>query len=53
MVVNRPVYLLKKKKISGSRNKQREFATKIGATIFSTITQKLDVLVLGSIASRD
>jgi hypothetical protein len=39
--------------ISGSRNKQREFATKLGATVSSTITQKLDVLVLGSVASRD
>jgi NAD-dependent DNA ligase len=39
--------------ISGSRKRQSEFATKLGATVSSTITQKLDVLVLGSIASRD
>jgi hypothetical protein len=39
--------------ISGSRNKQKEVATKLGATVSSKVTQKVDVLVLGSVASRD
>jgi hypothetical protein len=39
--------------ISGSRNKQKEVATKLGATVSPRITQQIDVLVLGSVASKD
>jgi hypothetical protein len=39
--------------ISGSRNKQKEVATKLGATVSPKVTQKIDVLVLGSVVSRD
>lgn len=39
--------------ISGSRKKQQEAAAKLGATVSPRVTQKIDVLVLGSVASRD
>lgn len=39
--------------ISGSRNKQKEVATKFGAIVVPRVTRKVDVLVLGSVASRD
>ncbi|WP_032096034.1 MULTISPECIES: NAD-dependent DNA ligase [unclassified Alteromonas] len=39
--------------VSGSRNKQHERAIQLGAEISKSVNKKLDVLVLGSLASRD
>tara|TARA_R110001592_G_scaffold363326_1_gene684135 strand:- start:5471 stop:6385 length:915 start_codon:yes stop_codon:yes gene_type:complete len=39
--------------ISGSRKKQQEIATKLGAIVSPRVTKKTDVLILGSVANRD
>lgn len=39
--------------ISGSRAKQTEIAEKFGANVVGSINKKLNILVIGSVASRD